>query len=364
MTFIAIAAFMAFGMAMRVGRWFAAQEWVEASCTLKSVRLDRQHDEGLTFLVSAQYEYDFNGRSYRGDRVWFESFHDNIGDFQKRTYRELDRALKRQQPFHCYVDPDVPSESVLYRELRIELLYTDFLLVVIVSSVGVGLLVFLNRAVRRERTVALMRAQFPNEPWKWDQHSTDGVFHPAADWKPLVVAATVWNAFFGCMAFTQRHESLGAFAIVFLAIGLLFDWKVFLCYRNWLRHGATDLEIRPWPYVVGQELSATLRLPNDRLNRRQLKVTLRVGKSLDGDFEKILFRDVTVITVTDQEARFHFNTPMTLPPSTQTSDPASDSTATWEIKAVAINDKSVELRFTIQAYELHGDGNVSQSALG
>ncbi len=55
----------------------------------------------------------------------------NIGDFQRRTHRELSRYVVKnpeqaerdserrdQNAFRCYVNPDDPEESVLYRTLR------------------------------------------------------------------------------------------------------------------------------------------------------------------------------------------------------------------------------------------------------
>ena len=53
---------------------------------------------------------------------------DNVGNFQRAAYEELKRHRDQRKPFRCYVNPASPSEAVLYRQLRGEMLvfYTGF----------------------------------------------------------------------------------------------------------------------------------------------------------------------------------------------------------------------------------------------
>lgn len=44
---------------------------------------------------------------------------DNVGDYQQRVHRQMVRAMREQEGAAiCFVNPHVPSESVMARELR------------------------------------------------------------------------------------------------------------------------------------------------------------------------------------------------------------------------------------------------------
>jgi hypothetical protein len=90
--------------------------------------------------TQADYEYEYDGQHYRGSRVGLHSGGDNVDGFQESVYRELSGHFKSGEPFPCFVNPQQPTQSILYRELRWELILFYTVPVVVFGGVGICLL--------------------------------------------------------------------------------------------------------------------------------------------------------------------------------------------------------------------------------
>ncbi|PTN38958.1 DUF3592 domain-containing protein [Desulfonatronum sp. SC1] len=82
-------------------------------------RLGSMH--GVTYRTVAEYRYSVDGASHVGDRVGIQpsKYSDSIGDYHQRMYEKLRRA-QRSGEVQVWVNPDDPTESVLDREIRWE----------------------------------------------------------------------------------------------------------------------------------------------------------------------------------------------------------------------------------------------------
>ena len=99
--------------------WARAGSWVEVPARILHTDLDVNHgDDSTTYRVEATYEYTHMGTTYVSDRVTFGVGSDNIGSFHEDKYRELRDYVGSGDRFRCFVNPDDPTEAVLYRELR------------------------------------------------------------------------------------------------------------------------------------------------------------------------------------------------------------------------------------------------------
>ncbi len=98
-----------------VFQWFGAQSWVETPATVLEVNV-KQSGESIGTEVT--YEYEWQGQKHMGDVVSLHPGKDNVGDFQERVAVELTQHQKNGKPFRCFVNPDNPSQAILYRELQ------------------------------------------------------------------------------------------------------------------------------------------------------------------------------------------------------------------------------------------------------
>ncbi len=146
--------FAAVGVLAAWWSWHAAAEadamrsWVEVPAIIKHAELKMnfpQHhggrhegNRGPTFQAIAVYEYDFGGRHFTGDRVSVGGGSDNAGSFQRTAYRELQQHFLQKKVFRCFVNPERPSEAVLYRQLRWEMAAFYTLFATVFGVVGFG----------------------------------------------------------------------------------------------------------------------------------------------------------------------------------------------------------------------------------
>ena len=173
------------------------QSWIETPALIKHAELQVIHGEGTTYKVVAAYDYKFAGQKLKGERVGMGSGSDSIGSFQHVAYQELKRHRDQKKPFHCYVNPRQPSEAVLYRHLRGEMLsfYTGF--ATVFGSVGLGLMTVVATAARR-KPVMRKEGVPADAPWK-----------VRADWESGLIPAS----------------SVSSVAIVMLAVLALY-WSI------------------------------------------------------------------------------------------------------------------------------------------
>lgn len=129
---------MAFFAARNVARSLAMRGWTEVPARIVSAELESSGggENATTYRVRAAYEYQYQGRSYRGDRVSPYGGSDNIGSFQEDAAYELRWHQERGEPFRAFVNPVNPAEAILYRDIRYGLLAFTGLFVVLLGGGG------------------------------------------------------------------------------------------------------------------------------------------------------------------------------------------------------------------------------------
>jgi hypothetical protein len=146
--FLAAAPFLSIGL---FGCWWgmsmwaeyeSMKSWVEVPAIIKTTNLENHSSHKHTrYDVFATYDYEFNKQKYSGDRVTLLKGLMNEGTFNREAHDELKPHRVQQTPFHCYVNPEVPQESILYRNLPGFPLVMSTLLATIPGSIGMALLI-------------------------------------------------------------------------------------------------------------------------------------------------------------------------------------------------------------------------------
>ncbi len=194
--FAGVGVFMIGLIGAKLAEWAAMQSWHETPAKILSAELELHDDsdDGTTYRAVAEYEYEFAGAAYRSKRVALHGGSDNIGSYQRRIGSELVKHANSGEPFRCFFDPSQPDQSVLYRDLRFEMIAFYDVFAVVFGGVGFGLLLgslYARPIARREEE---LQSQFPHEPWKWKSDWIDGRI-PASQKTFLALALTAawWN---------------------------------------------------------------------------------------------------------------------------------------------------------------------------
>ena len=358
--FACVGLFMAGLMGRQLWFWHAASQWTERPCELTVVKLEvKPGDDAPTYLTTAEYRYEFANRQYEGSTVSFSSGSDNVGSFHQRVYDELELCRSQGRPFHCFVNPADPSQSVLYRDLRPEMLLFYMIFVLAFGGIGIGGLTALSFQVRKTRRMKARAAMYPEEPWQWDVRTARGEFVPRSSWMGQATLAFFWNSIAwpasGVCLYDEKARRAGWvwLILIFPLAGLVPVWmSVQSGLRRW-RFGRPVLTVEPWPYSPGNVLKGTIEFLHDIPASVELTVDLRVVEPVPGDDpDRELLRETVRVPNTGQRLTFQLNPPDHLPRTGRLLDVGPVKTAKWILRVKSADDiREIDLTYDLAVFE-------------
>lgn len=311
--FAAVGAGMTWWLWSTIGANLAMRGWVPAPAIIVRTNLEVHQGGkgGPTYAVTAQYEYEYRGRSYTGHRVSLYSGSDNLGSFHRELYRQLSQCQKSHQPFPCYVDPARPHESILYRNLRWPMLAMQLAFALTFGGAGFGLLAGSMANYRRSRADAAQAAAHPAEPWLQKADWARGQA-TASNWTALMVWLTLalyWNLVALPLYLMLPGEILGPgmrYALIALIVpagGLGLIAGAMAALRRWRKFGQSVFQMAAVPGLVGGQLAGVIRTTCKVLPQDGFRLTLRCvqtivtnsGRDNSGTRENLLWEDDQVV---------------------------------------------------------------------
>jgi hypothetical protein len=262
--------FMA-GMVVRdFWTWSAAQSWAPTPARLlkAEARENSDSDGGTTYRAVAEYRYEFGDKTYESDRVAVHAGSDNIGSYQRDRARELVQLKNAGKPITCYVNPDNPSEAILFRDLRPGMLAFKSLFALVFGGVGFGLLYGGVWATGDAKRTAALAQQYPDKPWKWKETWRTGRIRSnggAAAWAVGLFAA-LWNAIswpviIGIILQGQLEFGPILLVLLFPIIGILLAWWAIYLIARRVKWGVSEFEMATLPGVLGGPLAGMIHAP-------------------------------------------------------------------------------------------------------
>lgn len=255
---------VAFMAGLRLWSWAEARDWQEVPARILEVELEEHTgDDSTTYEAVARYEYQFEGLTYQSDNVGLGTGADNIGSFHEDKYRELELYRSQDRMFRCYVDPDNPSRSVLYREARWGLLSLMGLFALIFGGVGIGLMLggfWGKRKLDEEENLTDLN---PTEPWRWKPEWAEGRIASSGKARFVLPAimAILWNLISTPLLFVlpkeiiEKENYLALIGLIFPLVGLgLLVWAG-RAFVRWKKFGDSVFEMSTFPGVIGGRLA-------------------------------------------------------------------------------------------------------------
>ena len=250
-------------------KWQAMKSWEEVPATIQSANLDvkrkTSHSKGrtstsTTYKVTASYIYNYNGTSYRGTRVTMHSGSDSFS-YHRDIYKQLSKCKESGQTFPSYVNPDNPSEAILFRVPRWEKVYSYFALMLLFGGVGIGLFYAGLRNRHTKQQEDKLKVLYPSEPWLWKKDWRDGQISSHSKSKMISTAAgaLIWNimASLGLILLYGEFRKGNYLVLIFLIFPLigigLAIWAVRLIL-HWFKFGQSSFEMQSVPGVIGGAL--------------------------------------------------------------------------------------------------------------
>ena len=129
--------------------WARMQTWHSVPAQVEAATLQSQKSSkgSTSYSVSTHYRYQVDGVEYTGSRASLTTRADNIGSFQEQLGYRLQSAERRGEPVPVWVNPALPTESIVDRSLRPGLLALQLGLALAFGAFGGHLLVRMGRTM-------------------------------------------------------------------------------------------------------------------------------------------------------------------------------------------------------------------------
>lgn len=253
----------------------SAKNWVETPCKIiwGQVRSHRS-DDGTTYSVDLFYSYQVEGVEHRSNRYDFIGG-SSSGSGSKR--KEVQRYLKSSDPV-CYVNPKLPEQAVLVRELGWSGLLA--LIPVVVLLIGVSLTIG-GMAKRRKKGSGVVGRADSGRP---QPESGPATLTPGKKRMGialiLLAVALFWNGIvFGFLyraAWVDKEGGLflKIFSIPFMLVGVGIVLGLFH-YLLALFNPKAILTLEPAQPVLGGVLRGRWKLRGSARRLKKLRFVLR-----------------------------------------------------------------------------------------
>lgn len=283
-------AFLAAGILVSVpffAQWQAyidSASWERVDATIESVALvSHRVRNGVAYALQCSYSYPYRGRAYTGHRVGLESENASYAMHQLRQ-QVLQEHLDKQQVFHAWVNPALPAESLLFRELTDDLYWPPVKCLVLSVIGAIVLFVGLRKIMAAQRRERRLR-RYPDRPWRvagsWDDfmihaHNLKTViacwgigiflalfFSPAFIWWPLEkkLPFHVWFVFL--------------VPTMFALFALWLIGKAVYLTLQYLKYGDPVLALSQLPVVPGTQFRATLLVKRHLVTEHGIRLTFK-----------------------------------------------------------------------------------------
>lgn len=284
--------------------YFRTATWYEVPADIVSLDLKRNYgDDSTTYVVKGVYDYQYNGVSYRGNRIALGTSSDNIGDYWQELYDQL-RRERRSGSVTALVNSSNPTEAILDRTYRWE--KVGFALIFVMTFCVIGGF-FTWASLRKEDPDTQSLRQQSGEGISSDQKS--------GSWFIIWFGSVflLFGLFFSVLSLPDelaKGNYAALFVLLFVLVGGLITGFGIKVQRAYKRFGPTPLFLDPVSPSVGGDFGAWFLLSNRQLTNRiqslpAMKGTLTCKKSYksgDDTKTKIIWQeDVPIYTEGDAE---------------------------------------------------------------
>lgn len=290
--FIAIGIGMAVWTHWNIWDSVRMKSWLQTPATILEAKLESHSSDGsTTHETKAEYAYTFNGRDYQCRRVDIGSGADNVGSYQQDIFQILQRHKTSGKKFRCFVNPNDPTEAVLFPDLRWEMLVFKTAFAAVFGSMGLGGFMFGHNLWRKNKFDKSLKALHADEPWLWREDWAEGLITASNKSAMLaVILAAYWNSITALPAvlaiqegyFVQKNN-WALLASLFLVVGFILIIIAATAAVRIRKYGASVFQMASTPGVIGGQLAGVIRVPKKVSPDGGFHVTLRCVKEVTTD---------------------------------------------------------------------------------
>ncbi len=341
-----------------ISKSIKSKSWETVPAVVMSAELDRSRtsEGGTTYKAKGLYQYEWGGRKYESDSLFFSKSYDSDRKYHNSIVTQLRNSKRSNRTIEVKVNPKRPDQSVAFPALRPKMMMLMSVMSVLFSSVGGGIIWMTLWAKRAEKRELSRQHIYPGEPWRWkdnwqtpevkssSQASFYGALFFAAFWNLISWPITILS--FDEIISDKNRIALVVFLFPIVGIGLA-HWA-FRSWQQWKKFGHTRFVAETYPSALGHALVGSVVMPTPPSGTKfHLKLNcIRKEESGSGKNrttrDNILWQDEQFITSENSSSPEYrlpvfFKLPNDLPQSTMDDE---DDHVVWRLTAEAETAKA------------------------
>ena len=240
---------------------YEASSWEKTSAKISHIKASKGGDNAY---ISAIYEYQVDSKDYEGRKAGLINKDVAFGITFRAWQKKIENNQAEEIQTYCYYNPENPSNAVLFRSVVWDyvLFFGAFFLTF--GTVGLGGIVFMFWSYGHIKREDKLKADYPNEPWKWREAWKEGVMK--GDEKSsmlfMIPFALIWNslafpAIFPAYEAFKSGETLALLILIFPLVGIGIIYILIKKILAYNKLGTSKFILDKSPGVIGGLLSGT-----------------------------------------------------------------------------------------------------------
>lgn len=243
-----------------------AGSWIKTPARFEQVEVKTKRGSkgGTLYFLSARYSYEFQGKTYKSDRISLQESSEKLPDSFRALETRIKEGMQRDRSFPVLVDPQAPDQAIVTREIVTEMVLMPIFGCVF-SVVGAGLMLFgLSSYLSGKRRSEAMAVN-PERPWRAEGIWKGFTLFSQNSSKLLGMwgIALFMTVFISMFVFALAVDPtaplfakgiIGLFALI--SLGLLCN-AIYLTLQ-YFKYGNSTLLLSQMPLAIGQEFSVVI----------------------------------------------------------------------------------------------------------
>lgn len=273
------------------GSWKPVSAFVE--------KVDWHEEEGeeeTAYHVTGTYRYDWEGKTYRCDRISLSSGSTSDKSAWQAIYDSFKASRDGGTPITVYVDPNSPSTAVAFRNVTIGMILFSFIGAMFFTFGTVFAAGGIWSALQKRGPADPQRPWIGDGPWEGFQIRSGDWVDVLLAWVIAICVALFESIFIMLMMYDESVPFLAkGILIIFVFVAILLIYNAIYMTLRRLKYGNSLLLLSQMPLVPGMAFDAVVVSKRALRPEDGCKATLRcvavVQKESTGSENEVTFAE-------------------------------------------------------------------------
>ncbi len=234
--------------------------WKPVSAVVEKVDWHEEDaDDGTTYHVTGTYRYEWDGKTYRSERITFSSASSSGKSSWQPLYDSFKASRDGGTPITVYVDPDSPGNAVVNRDITLGMILFSFIGSIFFTLGTVFAAAGIWSYLQKRAPADPQRPWVGDGPWQEFQVRSGDWIDVLLSWV-VAICVALFESFFAVLMMKDPSTPLPVkgFLGFFIIVALLLIYNAIYMTLRRLKYGDSILLLSQMPLVPGSAFDAVV----------------------------------------------------------------------------------------------------------